>query len=58
MMDFSKELSEKRAKANGGIDPVKKQYYKKYSDSSNGVIHPKEIREKGYESKNVKIDYD
>ena len=30
MMDFSKELSEKRAKANGGIDPVKKQYYKNY----------------------------
>ena len=58
MMDFSKELSEKRASVNGGVDPVKKQYYKNYSEARNGAKHPKEIKEKGYESKNVKIDFD
>jgi len=58
MMDYSKELSMKRAAKNGGVDPVKEKYYKKYSDARNGTKHPQEIKDKGYESKNVKIEYD
>ena len=58
MLDYSKELSQKRAEKNGGVDPVKQKYYKNYSKTRGGAKHPKEIREKGYESKNVKIDYD
>lgn len=58
MMDYSKELSEKRARKNGGVDPVKEKYYKDYSKARNGAKHINQIKEKGYESKNVKIDYD
>ena len=58
MMDYSKELSMKRASKNGGVDPVKEKYYKKYSDERNGTKHPQAIKDKGYESKNVKIEYD
>ena len=46
MLDYSKELSQKRAEKNGGVDPVKQKYYKKYSESRGGAKHPKEIREK------------
>ena len=58
MMDYSKELSMKRASKSGGVDPVKEKYYKKYSDERNGTKHPQDIKDKGYESKNVKIEYD
>ena len=58
MLDYSKELSQKRAEKNAGVDPVKQKFYKNYSESRGGAKHPKEIREKGYESKNVKIEYD
>ena len=58
MMDYSKELSAKRAEKRGGVDPVKEKYYKEYSDARNGTKHPQQIKDKGYESKNVKIDYD
>tara|TARA_R100001443_G_C3290881_1_gene162846 strand:- start:25 stop:411 length:387 start_codon:yes stop_codon:yes gene_type:complete len=58
ILDLSREQSEKRAAQRGGIDPIKEKYYKDYSEARGGAKHPKEIREKGYESKNVKIDYD
>ena len=58
ILDYSKEQSEKRAAQNGGSDPVKQKYFDDYSKERRGAKHPKEIREKGYESKNIKIDYD
>jgi len=58
ILDFSKEQSEKRAAQRDGVDPVKQKYFDDYSKERKGAKHPKEIREKGYESKNVKIDYD
>ncbi len=58
ILDFSKEQSEKRAAQRDGVDPVKQKYFDNYSKERKGAKHPKEIREKGYESKNVKIDYD
>jgi len=57
MMDMSKELSEKRAEKIGGKDPVKEKFYDNYAKERNGAAHPNRMRE-GYESKNVKIDYD
>ena len=58
MMDLSAELSAKRAEKSGGLDPVKEKFYDNYKKERKGTEHPNRIKEKGYESKNVKIDYD
>jgi len=58
VMDYSKELSQERAEKNGGIDPIQKKYYKDYSKKREGAKHFNEIKSKGYESKNVKIDFE
>lgn len=57
MMDLSKEMSEKRKDANGGVDPIKESYYKKYSKERKGAKHPDQLKQ-GFENKNVKITYD
>lgn len=57
LMDRSAELSEKRANDNGGIDPVKQNYFKNYADSRKGTLHPKDPRIKKKENKNYKIDF-
>jgi len=58
MMDLSAELSAKRAEKSGGLDPVKEKFYDNYKKERKGTEHPNRIKEKGYESKNIKIDYD
>ena len=58
MMDLSSELSAKRAEKAGGRDPVKEKFYDNYAKERGGAEHPNRIKEKGYESKNIKIDYD
>jgi len=58
MLDYSKELSQKRASVNGGIDPVKEKYYKKYSDKRNGAKHPQQMKEQLSKNKKLKIDFD
>ena len=58
VMDYSAELSAKRAEKSGGKDPIKEKYYKEYSKERNGAEHPQQRIERGYESKNVKIDYE
>ena len=55
MLDYSKELSEKRAADHGGVDPVKKKHFKEY-ERKTGKKHLAD--KKSYESKNVKIDFD
>ncbi len=55
LIDRSKEMSEKRAQLNGGVDPVKQKYFEQYSKERRGAKHPEQL--KSYESKNVKIDY-
>ena len=55
MLDYSKELSEKRAEKNGGVDPVKQKYFRNY-EKKTGKKHLAD--KKSYESKNVRIDYD
>jgi hypothetical protein len=57
MMNHSEELSQKR-KDKLGYDPLKKTYFENYSKARGGQKHPKEIKEKGYESDKVKITYD
>ena len=40
LFDQAREASDKRAKQNGGQDPVKKDYYEKWSKDRNGKRHP------------------
>ena len=58
ILDYSKEQREKRADKNGGVDPIREKYFKKYAAERRGQRHPKDIREKGYQNKNIKIEYD
>ena len=58
MMDLSAELSAKRSEKVGGLDPVKEKFYDNYAKERKGAQHPERIKERGYESKRVKIDYD
>jgi predicted nucleic acid-binding Zn ribbon protein len=55
MLDYSKELSEKRASINGGIDPIKEKYYQNYSKQRRGAKHPDKLNKK-IETKNYKIE--
>ncbi len=58
MMDLSSEMSEKRAAQAGGKDPVKEKFYDNYAKERKGAEHPNRAKEGGYESKNIKIDYE
>ena len=55
MLDYSKEMSQKRADLAGGKDPVKEKYFENYSKGRRGAKHPEQM--KSFESKSVKIDY-
>ena len=60
LLDASSELSEMRAQERGGVDPIKQKHYDNYAKERGGRRHPKERSEKtkkGYESKNIKIDF-
>ena len=56
MLDYSEEMSQRRAEKAGGEDPVKKKYFDDYAAKRNGQRHVSEL--KTYESKTVKVDYD
>lgn len=56
MLDYSKELSEKRASIVGGADPIKEKYYEQYSKDRRGAKHPDKIQ-KVFENKHVKVKY-
>jgi len=53
LMDYSKELSEKRA-AKDGKDPLKEKFYRDH-EKKHGRKHQSEA--KVYESKNVRVEY-
>tara|TARA_Y100000361_G_scaffold69343_1_gene61199 strand:- start:5102 stop:5482 length:381 start_codon:yes stop_codon:yes gene_type:complete len=55
MLDMSADLSKERASQNGGVDPLKEKYYKRYSKERRGAIHP-DKNPKTFENKHVKID--
>ncbi len=59
LLDYSAELSEKRAEINGGVDPVKEKALKDYSKLTGGKKHPSQLgQKKTFENKNIKVDFD
>jgi hypothetical protein len=55
MLDYSAEMSEKRAEQAGGIDPVKQKYFENYSKERKGAKH--QLEKQTFEGKNFKVDY-
>ena len=56
MMYYSKEMSQSRAEKNGGIDPVKENYYKDYSSKRKGAKHVDQMKSEMNNNKHVNID--
>ena len=56
MMDYSAELSEKRAEKSGGIDPIRKKHFDNY-EKSVGKKHLNDAP-KSFENKHIKVDLD
>jgi len=56
MMNYSAELSEKRAERIGGEDPLKRKHFKEY-EKLVGKKHV-EDKPKSFENKNITIDLD
>lgn len=58
LMDRSQELSDMRAKENGGIDPIKQKKHKDYSKERGGIKDPLLQKNKNtFENKHVRISY-
>jgi hypothetical protein len=55
MLDYSRELSDKRSALCGGKDPIKEQFYKQYSKDRNGAKHPDQMK-KTFENKHIKAE--
>ena len=59
LLDYSAELSERRAEINGGVDPGKQKALEKYSKSTGGKKHTSELgQKKTFENKDVKVEFD
>lgn len=58
IMDYSKELSYQRAEKNGGIDPVKENYYKDYSSKRNGAKHMDQMKSAAKNNGQINVDFD
>lgn len=58
MMDYSKEMSHRRAESNGGVDPVKEKYYSNYAKDRGGAKHFDQMKETIKKSKHVNVDFD
>ena len=56
VLDYSSELSEKRAEANGGEDPIKKKAFNEY-EKSVGKKHLSD-RKKTIETSKIRVDLD
>lgn len=56
MMDYSAELSEKRAEKSGGVDPIRKKHFDNY-EKSVGKKHLNDAP-KSFENKHIKVDLD
>jgi hypothetical protein len=56
MLDYSRELSDKRSSIVGAPDPIKEKYYEEYSKNRRGAKHPDKIP-KVFENKHVKVDF-
>jgi len=58
MLDRSAELSEKRAKDHGGVDPLRKKYFEDYSKKRGGAKHIKDPSRKKPGGGIVDINFD
>jgi hypothetical protein len=56
LLDYSSELSDRRAALNGGEDPIKRKYFDDYKKKTNGKKHVKD-KPKTIETKNAKIEF-
>lgn len=56
LLDYSSELSERRAALAGGEDPLKRKYFDDYKKKTNGKKHIKD-RPKKIETKNATIEF-
>ena len=56
LIDRSAELSDKRAQAAGGLDPVKEKYFENYSKARKGAKHPDQFKKK-FENNHVSVDF-
>lgn len=45
LWDRSAELSHDRASKNGGIDPIKQEFFKKYSEKRSGQKHLEQVKQ-------------
>jgi hypothetical protein len=55
LLDYSAELSEKRA-SKDGEDPLKRKYFEEYKKKRGGKKHLKDVPKK-IETKNYKIEF-
>lgn len=55
LLDYSTEMSQKRAEQAGGIDPIKQKYFEDYSKQRKGAKH--QLEKQSFENKAFKIDY-
>ncbi len=58
MMDYSKDLSYQRAEKNGGVDPIKENYYKDYSSKRNGAKHMDQMKDVAKKNSQINVDFD
>jgi hypothetical protein len=56
LLDYSSELSERRAQKAGGEDPLKRKYFDDYKKKTNGKKHIKDVPKK-IETKNATIEF-
>jgi len=56
LLDYSSELSEKRAEQAGGVDPLKRKYFDEYKKKTGGKRHLKDVPKK-VETKNATIEF-
>ena len=56
LLDYSSELSDRRAALAGGEDPLKRKYFHDYKKKTNGKKHIKDIPKK-IETKNARIEF-
>jgi hypothetical protein len=56
LLDYSSELSERRAEKAGGEDPLKRKYFDDYKKKTGGKKHLKD-RPKKIETKNATIEF-
>lgn len=60
LWDRAKEASIKRADKEGGTDPVRQEYYKRYSKRRGGKQHPEQRREESVKTlakSGIKVDW-